>query len=57
MERWMDVEKGKRNIIGCGNGLEVQGEKDGGIRDYYLVSSLYNWMMECHSLDIFPSRL
>lgn len=53
----MDVEKGRRNITGCGEGLEVQGEKDGGIRDYSLFSSLYNWIMECHSLDIFPSRL
>lgn len=60
MEKWVNVEKGRHNITGCGDGLEVQGEKDGRIRDYSLVSNLYNWMMGvpfCRCGHIFPSRL
>lgn len=56
----MDVEKSRHNMTGYGDGLEVQGEKDGGIMDYFLVSNLHNWMMGvpfCRYGHIFPSRL
>lgn len=51
------IERGDRT--GYRDGLQVQGEKDGGIRDS-LVSRLHNWIMvvpfhgRCH---VFPRRL
>lgn len=46
------MERKRSEVIGCGGGVEVWSEREGGTRDGSLVSSLCDCTMWCCSMDI-----